>query len=212
MKNPIDLWMGNPIKGYSYYSFIEYFNAYYVNISNILDIKVDPMYLSIFQPEFYLKSIYDRLDIKFKEVDFLILNNQPMGSQFKQYNKNKFDKVCIELHNKSYKIVTCTPVDNNIPCTFNAGLTIQDIGAISTRAKYIVAILSGPMTSCFNLLTINNVNTIFLLCDIIFTFNHEKIKVCDTFEKLIQLIDPSINYPQRKIHNKIKHFKMNKYV
>lgn len=34
------------------------------------------------------------------------------------------------------------------------------IGAISTRAKYIIAVLSGPMTACFNLLTINNVDTI----------------------------------------------------
>ena len=88
----------------------------------------------------------------------------------------------------SYKIATTTYVNSDIPCTFTEGLTIQDIGAISTCAKTIIAVLSGPITSCFNLLTINNVNTIFILCNYGYNFNHEKIKIIDNIDKLNYLI------------------------
>ena len=188
MNNPIDLWMGYDINKINYKVFIEYFHEYYLNISKILEIKLEPIFLDIFQPEFYLKTIYDSIDFKFKELDYLILNSEPQSCQFKKYNKKEFDTFCIDLHTKSYKIATTTMVNNIIPCTFNENLTIQDIGAISIRAKYIIAILSGPMTSCFNLLTINNVDTIFLLCNKEFKFNHSKIKTFDTLENIKKLI------------------------
>ena len=187
MNNPIDLWMGYDINNINHHNFIEYVYEYYLNISKILGIILDPIYLNIFQPEFYLKTIYDNFDSKFKDVDFLILNSEPISLQFK-YVKDDFDNFCIKLHKMSFKIVTTTYVNDYIPCTFNNGLTIQDIGAISTRAKYIIAVLSGPMTPCFNLLTIKNVHTIFLLCNIKFNFNHSKIKTYDTIDKLDQLI------------------------
>jgi D-beta-D-heptose 7-phosphate kinase/D-beta-D-heptose 1-phosphate adenosyltransferase len=188
MNNPINLWMGIQSKYYSnHYKFIEYFNDYYLGISKILGITLDPIYVNFFQPEYYLKTIYDNIDSKFKALDFLILNSEPQSDQFKKYNKQEFDNLCIELNKMSYKIATTTLVNEEIPCTFTDGLTIQDIGAISTHAKYIIAILSGPVTSCFNLLTINNVDTIYLFCDKHFTFNHSKIKTLDTLDTLDKL-------------------------
>ena len=87
-----------------------------------------------------------------------------------------------------YKIATTTYVNSDIPCTFTEGLTIQDIGAISTCAKNIIGVLSGPMTACFNLLTINNVNTFFILCNYRYTFNHVKIKIIDNIDNLNYII------------------------
>ena len=44
------------------------------------------------------------------------------------------------------------------------------------------------MTACFNLLTINNVDTIYLLCDDIYKFNHSKIKCFNNIDELMTLI------------------------
>ena len=174
--NLIHLWMGDDIDGLSHLTdFIEYFNRYYRRISSFLGLSLPLHTMSFFQPELYLEDLYQGLDPKFKAVDILIINSVPNSHQF-SYNKKKFDSFCNRLVclYPGKKIITTTPVSNML-CT--SGLTIQDIGAISIKAKIIIAVLSGPMTACFNSLTIENVRMIFLLCNN-YTFTHSKIKLC----------------------------------
>jgi hypothetical protein len=57
--------------------------------------------------------------------------------------------MCTRLASK-YNIVTTSIVNDTIKSTVKSGLKLQDIGAISTHAKYIIAINSGPLTTCFN--------------------------------------------------------------
>jgi hypothetical protein len=45
------------------------------------------------------------------------------------------------------------PSSSEIPSTNKDKLALQDIGAISTHAKYIFAIHSGALSGCFNLHT-----------------------------------------------------------
>ena len=183
-KNPTqNLWMAESVYGFNIYqNFIEYFNKYYLRISNMLGLTLDPLYTNFFQPEFYLENIYNKLDPKYKNLDILIINSEPQSEQF-EYNKPEFDRLCRKL-SESYKVATTTFVNSSIPCTFEDGLTIQDIGAISTKAKYIMGVLSGPMTACFNKLTIDHVDRLFILCTSLFAIRHSKIQTMSKLRTL----------------------------
>ena len=61
--------------------------------------------------------------------------------------------------------MTSSYVNDSIPCTFQDGLTIQDIGAISTHASYIIGVHSGPFMACYNQQTKNHVKHWFVFQD-----------------------------------------------
>ena len=136
---------------------------------------------SIYQKEDYLLDIYKKLDDKFKNIKVLILNAEPKSGQF-SYNKEKMDNMCRRLAGK-FKVVVISPVDN-IPCSLTDGLKLQDIGAISTGAEYIIGFNSGPLIPCFNIHTKNKVkkwiifdslNTVINEVNVIFFSKQENI-------------------------------------
>lgn len=148
--NAVDLWMGAPIDGKNIFQ-IEmelYYNKFYQNIVNILGLQDEKINTSLYQEEPYLQDIYNNLDDKYKDLDILIINATPHSTQY-SYNKENFDNMCIML-NKKYKIATTSPVNDAITCTMTGKLMLKDIGAVSTHAKYIVGVHSGPVTACFN--------------------------------------------------------------
>lgn len=146
--NSVELWMGIDIDGTHHGDFDVYFRKFYSNILNKLNLNDGNIDVSLYQNEPYLLDIYNKLDDKYKNLDILMINAEPKSGQF-DYNIDEFKTISKELSIK-YKIATTTCVDDSIPCTMRDNLTIQDIGAISTHAKYIVAVFSGPLTSCFN--------------------------------------------------------------
>ena len=147
----IELWMGRDIDGISYMDFVNYHNKYYEKIIRIMNLESQGINTSCFQQEDYLLDIYNGLDDTYKDLDILILNSTGSSNQFSS-SKEEMDLMCKTL-SKKYKVATCEYVDETIPCTMRSGLSIQDIGAISTHTKYIIAILSGPSTGCFNVHT-----------------------------------------------------------
>lgn len=167
-KKPSDaheLFMGNKIGKLTHVrNFDKYYDEFYKNILNILKLEHSSISASFYQPEPYLHSIYETLDPKFKDLDILILNSVPCSSQYLYFNKDEFDAMSTSLA-KKFKVATSTFVNDEIPCTWNDKLTIQDIGAISTHAKYIVAIQSGPLTACSNSITKAYVKKWFIFCD-----------------------------------------------
>ena len=146
--NSYELWMGANINDVNHNSFDVYFDLFYKNILSILKIKDSSISTRLFQPEPYLETIYNNLSEPYKNIDILVINCEPQSGQF-AYSKNEFDNMCIRL-SKNYKIVTTDPVLDTITCTRRENLTMQDIGAISTKSKYVIAIHSGPLTTCFN--------------------------------------------------------------
>ena len=160
----IQLWMGVPINGIQYNNFDEYYNEFYKMILDKLGLANLGIDTSLYQKEPYLEDIYNKFDDKFKNLDVLIINAEPKTYQT-VYNKDIFDKMCIMLSEKKYKIATTSPVTNNdsIPCTMKDNMLLQDIGAISTHAKFIIAVHSGPLTPCFNYAAKQNVKK-WLLC------------------------------------------------
>lgn len=158
----IELWMGMDIDGVGHVDFDLYFPKFYTYILTTLKLQDQGIDVSLYQKEEYLLDIYNRLDDKYKDLDILILNSQPHSGQFATYNMDTMNAMCRRLATK-YKISTSTYVDESIPCTFTDGLTIQDIGAISTHAKVIVAVFSGPIIGCFNQYTKSHVKKWILL-------------------------------------------------
>lgn len=149
----IHLWIGNfpTLHNIPYTQFDTYYNLYYQTILEYLKLNHEPINTSLYQEEKYLVDIYEQLDVKYKNVDILIINSVPYSGQCK-YNKEEWDKICIALH-QHYRIVTTTFVNDSIPCTFHDKLTIQQIGALSTQCTYIIGVHSGPITACYNQLT-----------------------------------------------------------
>lgn len=129
-------------------SFDEYFGEMYKRLLGYMDLGGLGIDTSLYQKEEYLLKIYEKLPDKFKDVDILFINAEPNSGQF-VYNKKQGDAAAIEL-SKRYRIVTTSPVSDEIPCTFTDGLKLQDIGAVSTHAKYIIGVNSGPLIPCLN--------------------------------------------------------------
>jgi len=157
-KNSKQLWMGNKIDSIDYTEVDRYFSEFYKKIAETFGIE--GMNTSLYQKEDYLNDIYNTMDDKFKDLDILMINATPQSGQLK-FDKEKFDEAAKKLSAK-FKIATTSPADDSIPCTFTHGLMLQDIGAISTHAKYIVCVNSGPMVPCFNELTKNNVKRVIM--------------------------------------------------
>ena len=103
---------------------------------------------------------YEILNDKYKNIDILIINSDPLSGQYK-YNENDWKTVIATL-NEKYKIVTTKKVDGNIFCTRDDNLRIKDIGAISTRAKVVIAINTGPMIALYNKFTLTNVKKFYI--------------------------------------------------
>ena len=132
-------------------SYDEYYGEIYkrlVNYMGLGDLGIDTSY---YQKEEYLLKIYEKLPDKFKNVEILFINAEPKNGQY-PYNKKRADAIAVEL-SKRYRIVTTSPVNDEIPCTFTDGLKLQDIGAVSTHAKYIIGVNSGPIIPCMNYYT-----------------------------------------------------------
>lgn len=184
----IELWMGMDIDGVGHVDFDLYFPKFYTRILTALNLQDQGIDVSLYQKEDYLLEIYSRLDNKYKDLDILILNSQPHSGQFPTYNVDTMNALCRRLATK-YKIATSTYVDDSIPCTFTDGLTIQDIGAISTHAKVIVAVFSGPITACFNQYTKEHVKKWILLLGHPIKFTEIKMILVDNVDAVDSVLE-----------------------
>ena len=162
--NAIELWMGNPIDGVTHLDYLNYTNKFYKMILDKVGLAHRGIDTSFFQKEPYLLDIYNKLDPKFKDLDILIINSKPQSGQFHD-TAGKLDALSIRLA-KKYKVAITNPIaDSNISCTFTAvpKLTMRDIGAVSTHAKYIIAVFTGPIIPCFNSYTKESVKKWFIM-------------------------------------------------
>jgi hypothetical protein len=146
------------------YDFEKFYDAFYKRILKILEINDASINTSLYQKEDYLETIYNRLNGKYKNIDILIINAEPKSEQY-EYKKEKLDDMCIRLNGK-YNIVTTNPVNKMgviIKCTMDDKLMLQDIGAICSHAKYVIAVHSGPIVPCYNEAAKNNVKKWIIL-------------------------------------------------
>ena len=106
-----------------------------------------------------LLTLYDNLLDKYKDIDILIINSIPLSKQY-HYVESEWESYITEL-NKQFNIATTKKVDG-VKCTLDDNYTTLDIAAISTRAKVIIAINTGPFAPLLNTYTLNNVRKVFI--------------------------------------------------
>jgi len=179
----IELWMNNPINNTSYMNdFNIYYDLFYKNILNILGLNNLNINTSLYQKEDYLQDIYNNINKKFHNLDILFINAEPKSGQF-NYDNLKMNAVCIKLADK-YNIATTSPVNSSIKCTFSDGLKIQDIGAISTHVKYIIAVNSGPICACFTEATKQSVKKWIILDKNNYKYNNINYMLIKSIDEL----------------------------
>jgi hypothetical protein len=90
------------------------------------------------------------------DYDILLINSKGWSKQYTQPQEN-FDDFISELRGE-YKIITTKEVkDKSIPCTLDYGLNLLEIGNISTKVKYVVAVATAPIVPCMNVWSMNTV-------------------------------------------------------
>jgi hypothetical protein len=173
--NSIQLWIENKEFVYTFTKIREIssnngqpkldYNTFYKNFFNLILSKLNILFKfkNFYYEDNDLLIRYDKLNEKYKNIDILIVNSQPLSDQYK-YNKSEWDNYICVL-NKLYNVVTTTKVNNEIKCTTDDNFTIKTIAAISTKVPIIIAINSGVVPGLLNKYTLKNVKQMYTFDD-----------------------------------------------
>jgi hypothetical protein len=155
----------------------------YKNIFNqfCMDLNLPIKFDNFYNEDDSLIMDYNNLIDIYKNVDILVINSLPLSNQL-DVNEKEWDDFVIDLNTK-YKIVTTKKV-KDIPCTWDNKLTLKKIGAVSTRAKIIIAINTGPTSSIFNTYTINNCRKIYIFDNNVCFLNIPQLENIDSLKEI----------------------------
>jgi hypothetical protein len=151
------------------------FDQFYVEFFNQF-LRIFGLNLRITNFEFHdnrLFYLYEKLGEKYKDLDILIINSSPCSQQFFMH-KPAWDDYIRRIVYMGFKVAT-TEKTAGVVCTADAGLTLKQIGAISMRAKVIIAINTGPLSACFNTVTFDYIRQMYVF-DRGYTYAHPKIQ------------------------------------
>ena len=131
-------------------------------LSNTLGKKIGfPKMKELVYTDYDLIKRYEKFPKKYKDIDILIINSEPQSYQYDlDSNRKEFNEMIYTLSEK-YNVITTNKI-KNILCTQDNNFSLKDIGAISTHAKYIIAINTGPITPCLNSYAFKNFKKWFL--------------------------------------------------
>lgn len=165
----------------------DFFVEYY---SNVLGKRINfPKIREFSYTDKDLLKRYTNFPQKYRDNEILIINSKPRSNQYDlEKNKKKFISM-IRVLAKDYKVITTDKV-SGIPCTRDENLSLKDIAAISTHAKYIIAINTGPLVGCLNTYALKKVKAWFIF-DTIMPFIYDKFYINKSFDEIIKMI--SIN-------------------
>ena len=107
-------------------------------------------------PELLIR--YENLDNKYKKLDILIVNSQPLSGQY-NYNKSEWNNF-ISILSAKYLIATTEKVNDAVLSLDN--ISVKNIAAMSLNVKIIIAINTGPSIPLYNTDILNNVDVIYL--------------------------------------------------
>lgn len=176
----------------------EHHGFYYSNLVKFLGLEKSSINTELFQKEPYLLELYEKFDSKFKDVDILLINSIPNTVKFESigsdFNIEKINNLGIEL-SKKYKVVCTNKINDTIPCTLTDNLKLQDIGAISTHAKYIIAVDTGPIVPCYNEYAKKHVKKWFFITSLTAKFSgidYMEINSLDKLNSIPSIIDQNI--------------------
>jgi len=157
-------------------------------LSNILGKKIGfPKIKKFSYTDPDLLKRYNHFPEKYKNIDVLIINSKPQSFQFDlESNYKEFNSMIHKL-SKKYNIVTTEKI-NGILCTRDNNLSLKDIGAISTHAKYIIAINTGPLIPCLNTYALKHVKKWFEF-DTRMPFIYNNFYINKSFNEILERLD-----------------------
>jgi hypothetical protein len=155
-----DLWIGYTLNGVMHHDWANYYEIQYKNIIAHMKLEDCGIVSSIWQPEPYLCRLLITLSEDLKNKDILIINSTAHSGQFTR-DRQEMDDLCHYLH-KSFKIITTRKIEG-IPCTMDYDMRLQDIAAVGTCVKYVIAIYTGPLCVLYNEETRLSVKKWFLI-------------------------------------------------
>jgi hypothetical protein len=167
-KKIVDLWIGSGEYDYNYFGKTEPYNdfllKFYNNILKKIEIPITIDDFAFDNDELLDREIKinERTNNKYKNFDILFMNGAPRSMQL-DYDEKEWDDV-IKRFSEKYNVVTTKKIEG-IKCTRDDNLTAKDISAISKNAKKIIAIDSGIAAGLFNKHVINNVESVYYLCE-----------------------------------------------
>lgn len=169
--NSINVWIDNNKLIHETFTLVkkpENYNKYYKYFFNVVlkRLGIDHKIQKLYYHDKSLINIYNEINYKYnnkyKDIDIIILNSQPLSGQY-NYSKKEWDNYITEL-NKHFKIVSTTKV-NDISCTMDDNLTVKSIAAISTKVKVIIAINSGVLPGLLNYNTLTAARHFYIFDD-----------------------------------------------
>lgn len=130
------------------------FDLFYIEYFNILSKKLG-LQNPIITPD---DLLFDNPEInhpnEFPSFDYLIINSEGNSGQVDEdavKNLNYF----VTSRLKDYRVITTSPINNNIDCTRYYNMTLFDIAQLSLKTDYIIGIHTAPMLPTLNCYTIN---------------------------------------------------------
>lgn len=86
------------------------------------------------------------------EFDVLVINSIPHSGQFRGWNPHDMDTLIQTLMDRGKKVITTFPSNTAATSTHDgtSGLSVTAIGRLSTRAKAIFGVVTGPSWTCMN--------------------------------------------------------------
>lgn len=126
------------------------FDNFYVDWFNYLTKKIYNVHFNI---DMY--SDYLPLSNKVLGYEYLVINSVPYSGQF-DYN-DSLDRAIVSLAAK-HQIITTKKVAG-VPCTLDAMMSLVDIGATASNSENIIAINTGPISTCLNIWAVQNVKS-----------------------------------------------------
>ncbi len=180
----IDVWIKHSFTSYNPYPF----NDFLLNHTNrIADLLSLPRITSFYYTDPDLAYRYYNLPENCKNVDILFINALPNSGQYR-YNKAEWDIFAHKLKDAGYKIVS-TSFIKGIESTIQHSLTVKDIGAISTHARYIIAVNSGPIVPCLNATTMEAVRKWFIF-DTYMQYKYPTMTMNPTIDAVLRELVP----------------------
>jgi hypothetical protein len=189
--NAFNIWIGcsfDIIGNYMYKHMLHIFIAkHFEYVASVLYL-VNP-----FMEEFVytcdsLDSIYETVLPEFKSLDILIINGRPQSGQY-VYNADYWSSYMNLLVSKYKCAITTTDANVKCACTAEHGYSVKTIAAISTHARYVIAVNTGPIVPLFNTRTMANIEHMFVFDNVTAYGGHPKITNVKSWDDIIKYLN-----------------------
>lgn len=155
------------------------YDAFYIDWFNYLTQK-------LYGKNFDIDMISDYIPCSYQVEghDILFINSVPQSGQFEK--KTELLDSVIQKLNTRYNVITTKRVAG-VRCTLDYSMSLVDIGCVAANSKHIIAIETGPHSTCINKWALENVQS-WIVGHNTNSFSFNKFSYARTMQELINKI------------------------